>query len=127
MNTRFIPARFIPALLVLAAGVSACEFHARGPEDYASATRAVLETRAAQIKTCYDDVLKQDKAAQGTVVVHFTVMPETGAITGAEVTPESTAPAPLGQCIVTALDGLALDPPDAREGDATFVWEFRQG
>jgi hypothetical protein len=111
-------ARIIPCLLVLVAGVSACGFHARGPADYASATRAVLETRS---------VLKQDKAAAGTVVVHFTVMPETGAITGAEVTPESSAPAPLGQCIVTALEGLTLDPPDAREGDATFSWDFKQG
>ncbi len=122
MNTRFVP-----GLLVLAAGLSACSFHARSPEDYQSATRAVLETRSSQIKSCYDDVLKQDKAAAGTVVVHCTVMPETGAITGAEVTPESTAPAPLGQCIVQAMDGLALDPPDAREGDATFTFEFQAG
>lgn len=123
MNTRLIS-----GLLVAAAGLSsACQFHARGPEDYQQATRAVLETRSAQIKSCYNDVLKQDKSASGSVVVHFTVMAETGAIAGAEVTPESTAPAPLGQCIVNAMDGLALDPPDARDGDATFVWEFKAG
>ena len=122
MNTRFVP-----GLLILAAGASACSFHARSPEDYQSATRALLETRSGQIKTCYDEVLKQDKDASGTVVVHFTVMPETGDITGAEVTPESTAPAPLGQCIVQAMDGLSLDPPDAREGDATFSWDFEKG
>jgi hypothetical protein len=38
--------------------------------------------------------------------------------------PESTAAPELGQCIVSALEGLQLDPPDEREGDATFVWEF---
>lgn len=120
--------RLISGLLVATAGLSsACQFHARGPEDYQQATRALLETRSAQIKSCYDNVLKQDKAASGTVVVHFTVQAETGAITGAEVTPESTAPTPLGQCIVNAMDGLALDPPDARDGDATFMWEFRAG
>jgi hypothetical protein len=115
----------LPTLLLI--GTSACEFHARTPDDYQTATRSVLDTRSAQIKSCYDEVLKQDKTASGTVVVHFTVMEETGAITGAEVTPESTAPAPLGQCIVQALDGLALDPPDERQGDATFVWEFKAG
>ncbi len=88
----------LPTLLLV--GTSACEFHARTPDDYQTATRSVLDTRSAQIKSCYDEVLKQDKTASGTVVVHFTVMEETGAITGAEVTPESTAPAPLGQCIV---------------------------
>jgi len=118
---------FATGLVLMAGALSACQFIARNPDDYRDATRAVLETRSAQIKTCYDDVLKQDKAAAGTVVVHFTVMEETGAITGPEITPESTAPAPLGQCIVNALDGLTLDPPDARQGDATFTWEFKQG
>lgn len=118
---------FVPSVLLAAAFAAGCQFHARGPEDYRDATRAVIETRSTQIKSCYDEVLKQDKAASGTVVVHFTVMEETGAITGAEVTPESTAPPALGQCVVNALDGLALDPPDARQGDATFSWEFKQG
>lgn len=118
---------FVPALLLVAAGASACEFHARSPEDYQSATRAVLDTRSSQIKGCYDEVLKTDKTASGIVVVHFTVIEETGAISGAEVTKESTAPAALGQCIVQALDGLAIDPPDERQGDATFVWEFKAG
>jgi hypothetical protein len=117
--------KFIPALLLAAAFASACEFHARSPEEYQTATRGVLDSRSAQIKSCYDDVLKTDKTASGMVVVHFTVTEETGAITGAEVTKESTAPEALGQCIVQALDGLAIDPPDERQGDATFVWEFK--
>lgn len=103
---------------------TACQFHARSPEDYASVTRALLETRSEQIQSCYDGVLKSNKDAAGTVVVHFTVKEETGAVTGAEVMPESTAAPELGQCIVSALEGLQLDPPDERQGDATFVWEF---
>lgn len=118
---------FVPALLLAAAGASACEFHARSPEEYQQATRGVLDSRSGQIKACYDNVLKTDKTAAGMVVVHFTVTEETGAITGAEVTKESTAPEALGQCIVQALDGLAIDPPDERQGDATFVWEFKAG
>jgi len=108
-------------LLALSA---ACEFHARSPDDYREATRAVLETRSDQIKTCYDGVLKSDSNASGTVVVHFTVKEETGAITGAEVMPESTASPEVGACITSAIEGLTLDPPDERQGDATFVWEF---
>jgi hypothetical protein len=119
--------RIIPGMLLLAAGISGCEFHARSPEDYQAATRALLESRSSQIKSCYDNVLKSDKKAAGTVVVKFTVMEETGAITDAQVAEGTTASPAVGQCIVTALDGLALDPPDERKGDATFVWEFVAG
>lgn len=118
MNKLLLP------LVGLVAFVSACQFHARGPDDYREATRAVLETRSEQIQSCYDGVLKSNSDAAGNVVVHFTVKEETGAIVGAEVLAESTAAPEVGECIVQALDGLALDPPDEREGDATFAWEF---
>src|SRR5690606_26773630 len=104
-----------------------CTYMARGPEDYQRDTRAVVETRSPEIKACYDAALKQDKALSGSVIVHFSVAPETGAIQEAMVLPESSAPPALGTCIVNALNGLVLDPPDEREGDATFVWEFKQG
>jgi hypothetical protein len=115
----------LPLIAVLGLS-SACQIYARSPEEYRTETRKVLETRSEQVKSCYDTVLKNDANAAGTVVVHFTVKEETGAITAAEVMPESTAPAELGQCIVQALEGLTLDPPDEREGDATFVWEFNK-
>ena len=37
----------------------------------------------------------------------------------------SNAPAALGQCVVHAVDGLVLAPPDRNEGRATFVYEFK--
>jgi TonB family protein len=116
------------ALILSLLGVTlGCEFHARSPEDYRKATREVLETRNAQIQGCYDEALKTDKGAEGRVIVRFTVEAKTGTIKDASVQPESTAPEALGQCIVQALDGLALQPPDQRVGDATFAWEFQQG
>jgi hypothetical protein len=108
-------------VLALTAG---CSFAARSPDMYRDDTRKVLETRGSQIQSCYDEVLKTDRTAKGSVVVHFSVVEETGVITAPEVLPESTAPAPLSQCVVKALDGLVLDPPDQRKGDATFAWEF---
>lgn len=108
-------------------GVTGCSFYARGPEDYRKDTRALLETRNPQIKTCYDEALKSSTGASGTVVVNFTVEEKTGKIKDPTVLPRSTAPAPLGECIVNALDGLALEPPDQRKGDATFTWEFQRG
>jgi hypothetical protein len=32
----------------------------------------------------------------------------------------------LATCVVTALDGLELDPVDQRDGVATFTYTFRQ-
>ena len=121
MNARLLTA----GLAVSAFAMTACTFMARGPEDYQKDTRAVLEGKNGEIQTCYNDALKQNKDAKGTVVVHFLVQPETGKITDVSVLPESTAPEPLGNCVVAALDGLALDPPDERQGSATFAYDFQ--
>jgi hypothetical protein len=107
----------------LAAG---CSFHARDAESYRKATRELLETRSGDIKSCYDVELQRDPKAAGTVVVKFTVKKESGKIVDAKVDEvASSAPTSLGQCVVRAIDGLALEPPDERNGDATFRWEFQ--
>ena len=103
---------------------SACQLHARSPEEYRRDTRALLDTRKAETQSCYDEALRIDPKAAGTVVVRFTIADGTGAITSAQVLPESTAPAPLGDCVILALHGLTLEPPDEREGHATLVWNF---
>lgn len=113
----------IVATFALLAG--GCEFHARDADAYRKATRELLETRNADIKACYDKALQGDSKVAGMVVVKFKVEAETGKVMDAKVVPEqTTAPAPLGECVVKALDALVLDPPDARDGDATFQWSF---
>jgi hypothetical protein len=113
-------------LLLGAMALSGCnaQFHARSAEDYRKVTRQLLETRSEQIKKCYQDLQATDPKAKGTVVVHFNVFPDTGEVKNAQVLPESTAPPALGQCVVNAINGLVLDPPDNRLGDATFTYEF---
>jgi hypothetical protein len=117
----------ITLLPVILASATACQFYARGPEDYRKDTRTLLESKSADIDSCYDTVLKTDAKAAGTVVVHFTVANGTGKITAPKVLPESTAPAALGECVVKSLEGLALTPEDKRDGDAVFSWEFVSG
>jgi hypothetical protein len=97
------------------------------PEQYKADTRALLETRNGDIKACYDAALAQDQSLSGKVVVHFMVEAETGMVKEAAVLPESTAPESLSSCIVNAISGLTLDPPDVNDGDATFMWEFQAG
>jgi hypothetical protein len=105
---------------------SGCSFHARDADSYRKATRALLETRSGDIKSCYDAELQKDPKVGGKVVVQFTVKKETGAISDAKVVEKkSDAPASLSECVVKAIDGLALDPPDERDGDAQFQWEFQ--
>jgi hypothetical protein len=112
-------------LAALAVGSIACSFMARGPEQYRDDTKAVLEAAGGNLKACYDGVIVADKSAKGTVTVLFSVEPETGVIKDARVDEaKSTAPAPVHDCVLQTLGGLKLDPPDAREGQATFSYEF---
>ncbi len=116
------------AVFSLAVSFLGCSFqyHARDADTYRRDTRALLSTKNADIRACYDQQLKTNENASGDVVVDFKVQEDTGTILNAAVNQErTTAPAALSQCVVDALDGLALDPPDAREGVATFTWEFK--
>ena len=112
------------ALVVATAASSGCTFIARSAEDYKAVTRELVDTKSGAITDCYDAALKTDEGATGKVVVNFTVEKKTGVITNPTVDESSTAPAELGQCVVRAVDGLTLDPPDQRDGVATFTWEF---
>jgi hypothetical protein len=108
--------------------VAGCSFAARSPEMYRDDTQKVLDTRAAEIKACYDGILKADAKAEGTVSVRFDVMEESGQITNVKLDEAaSSAPQPVRDCVTTALQGLVLKPGDARLGKATFVWEFMAG
>jgi hypothetical protein len=104
-----------------------CSFNARDADSYRKETRQLLETKNAQIKGCYALFLASDANITGTVVVKFTVQKKTGKITNPTLDASSTAPKDLGQCVVNLINGLTLDPPDARDGDATFRWEFQKG
>jgi hypothetical protein len=112
-------------LVALLASVTGCQFYARSPEDYRDATQKVLDTKAGDIKACYDTALKGKQDLQGKVTVHFTVEAETGAIKDVKVDPAgTTAPVELSNCVSTAITGLKLDPPDKRDGIATWSYDF---
>ncbi len=114
-------------IITLAAlGSTACSYHARSAEKYRDATQELLLTKQTELQACYDEVLKVDKAAGGTVQVNFKVEAETGKIVDTKLDPNgTTAPAPLGECVVKTIDGLALTPPDANDGMATFTYDFQ--
>jgi hypothetical protein len=116
-------------LYLLAAGIlattAACGGTARGLEAYRTDTANLLQTRNDQLQSCYNDALKGDASMAGTVTVNFVVAKKTGQIENPQVDKSSTAPAPLGQCVVKAMDGLVLAPPDKNEGHATFTYEFK--
>lgn len=114
------------ALAAFASATVACQFYARSPEDYAKETEELVSTKKPQIKKCYDKVLKKDKKASGTVAVDFTVEKKTGKIVDPKVNKKKTdAPKSLQRCVLDAMDGLALDPPDQRDGMASFEYHFK--
>ena len=110
-------------LMLLALGAG-CSFHARSPDEYRDATQALLDTKSADIKTCYDEALKGKSDLAGTV----TVEADTGKIGNLSADAAKTqSPDVLTQCVGKSLDGLALNPPDANPGDGTFEYSFVVG
>ncbi|MEI9939591.1 MAG: AgmX/PglI C-terminal domain-containing protein [Pseudomonadota bacterium] len=108
--------------------LAGCGLHTRTPDEYRDATQALLDTKSAEIKTCYDDALKGKNDLAGTVTVHFSVEAETGALSNVSADAAKTqAPEVLTQCVVKSLAGLKLDPPDGNPGDATFEYQFVVG
>lgn len=111
--------------LLLALGLTGCSFFARGPDQYKSAVRSVLDTKSPDVEACYRRAHDANAEVKGTVTVHFFVEPQTGALTQPTVVKEqSTADETLQRCVLDSLGGLKLDPADQRKGDATFVWSF---
>jgi hypothetical protein len=103
-----------------------CSFAARDANAYRDATRALLETKNDTIKGCYDEALKKNATVAGNVVVTFKVQPKTGQLSKVKIDKaQTTAPKSLARCVTHALEGLTLQPPDAREGNASFRWEFQ--
>jgi hypothetical protein len=112
--------------IVVALTATACSGTARGLEAYRADTEKLLDTRSAQLQSCYDAALKDNSHLAGTVTVQFVVEKKSGTILNAAVdAAHSTAAPPLRDCVVKAVDGLKLDPADRNEGRATFVYEFK--
>ena len=106
--------------------LAACGGTSRGLEAYRTDTEHTLASKNAQIQSCYDAALAKDGKAAGTVAVQFTVAKTTGMFTAAALDPKRTTASPLlGDCVLSAVKDLKLDPPDNNDGKATFVYEFK--
>jgi hypothetical protein len=111
--------------LIACISLAACSFYARGPNDYRTAVRKVLDTKQPDVEACYKQRYEKDKSVQGRVVVSFEVEPKSGKLVKPAVVKEgTTANEALQKCVLSSLEGLVLDPPDQRTGAATFTWEF---
>ena len=115
----------IALIMVACTSVAACSFYARGPQDYRTAVRKLLDKKQPDVESCYKQSYEKDNAVQGRVVVSFEVEPKTGIIVKPSIVPAgTTANETLQKCVLASLEGLKLDPPDQRTGAATFTWEF---
>lgn len=115
-------------LVLCAIGLLGCAGTKRSQAVYRQDTQAVLETRRDRITTCYDQALETDPKITGMVTVRFVVEKKTGTFRSTTVDPtKSNATEPLVVCVLEAMKGLTLNPPDSNEGRATFVYEFRPG
>ncbi|MGC4092215.1 MAG: AgmX/PglI C-terminal domain-containing protein [Polyangiaceae bacterium] len=116
------------SVLSLVAGLAGCSFAARSPDMYRDDTQNLLGTKNVEVKACYDEALKTNKELQGKVTIKLLVEHDTGKVTNVAADPAgTTAPEQLTKCVVDSLQGLVLAPPDKRDGDATFVYDFTVG
>jgi hypothetical protein len=114
-------------LVILACilGAIACGT-ARSQAVYAADVSRLLETRNRDLQRCYEEVLKTQPAAAGIVTVKFLVLPSSGTIKDATIDrAQTTAPDVLDRCVLDAMVGLELAPPDRNEGRATFMYELK--
>jgi hypothetical protein len=106
--------------------LSACQFYARSPDEYSAETSKLLQTKEAELKSCYDELLEKDSELKGTVSVDFTVEAKSGTIKDPTINKDkTTAPESLQKCVLDVMDGLKLDPPDQREGKASWAYNFK--
>jgi hypothetical protein len=112
--------------MALGAATTACSTTARSPQAYRDDTAVLLEMKREAIQSCYDGVLKKKPGAEGLAFIHFKVAEVSGRFEGFAVDrSRTTAPPEAVECVTQAIDGLVLVPSDPREGQATFVWQFR--
>src|SRR5262249_13676815 len=126
MRTRS-PARWLvrASWVAASAAILACSSQARAPEQYRDDTERLLVARERELTACYTDMLATHPDARGHVPLHYRVEARPGRVLPPTVAPARTAaPAELTTCVVRSLEGLRLVPPDPRDGEATFVWEF---
>jgi hypothetical protein len=118
-----IPTLLTASLLACSLG---CSFMARDTATYESDTSALLDSRGEALKLCYDRQLAQNPQLSGKLTITFTVEKKTGKLTRlAWDKNQTTVGEGLATCVVGALEGLKLDPVDRRDGEATFVYTFR--
>ncbi|HEY5960744.1 MAG TPA: AgmX/PglI C-terminal domain-containing protein [Polyangiaceae bacterium] len=102
-----------------------CTFYARSATQYRDDTAKLLSSKQTELDNCYDTAVKTAPTAAGKVTLQFNVEEKTGKLTDVKADPaRTTAPQPLIDCVVNAVNGLVLDPPDQRKGIATFEYDF---
>jgi hypothetical protein len=115
----------VAVVAVTSIGFLACTFYARSPDQYRDDTSNLLATKSAELNTCYDNASKTTPGMSGKVTVKFTVEKKSGKVLNVTADPtRTTAPQPLIDCVVNSINGLVLAPPDQRNGDATFEYDF---
>jgi hypothetical protein len=114
-------------LRVAAALVLVSCAHARTSAEYAADTGKALSAKGPEIKACYDRVLTTNPTAAGRVAVSFTVEADNGEIDQGHVdAAQTTAPQQVSECVLAAIPTVSISPPDRKQGQASWVWEFER-
>ena len=126
MKVRCQRASLVACAVTLTLSMAAASCAVRNPALYREDVRKVLETKQPVIRACYEAELQTKPKANGRVTVHFLVERKRGTFLNPQIDDLASTPnRTLRGCVLEALDGLGLSPPDDRAGDATFTWDFQ--
>lgn len=115
----------VSAVLALSS-LAGCAY--RSPEMWRDDFNKVAATKHADMKACYDGVLKASPTAGGKVAIAFEVETEGGKVQNVTVEKaKSTAPEPVQECVRKNIEGLVISPPDKRLGQGTAEFDFQPG
>jgi hypothetical protein len=116
-----------PIIRVAVALVLAGCAHARTSDEYAADTQKSLADKAPEIEACYNRVLATTPTAAGRVTVSFVVEADSGHFDQGRVdAAQTTAPQEVSECVLAAIPAVAISPPDRKQGQASWVWEFQR-
>ncbi len=88
----------------------------------ASKVVALIKTRLRAIQSCYENELKKDPTIAGKVTVRFTIQ-QTGTVSGASATENTSGSAGLASCVVTTVQRFRFTPGPSG-GSVTFSYPF---
>ena len=108
---------------LIAIALAACAHSGTGAEVRADIT-ARMQTLQEPLASCYETALKNNRKLKGTMVVDFTIKPDTGEFTQLKVAHDEIGDPSVQQCVLSEMGKLKLATPQKTSVAASYPIDF---